>query len=333
MGEGPPVDQVGRSLDRRCLAEPAQLGAVAAKGTTSDLKVLLARPPQRWRERDQAGLDTYDRALIRAAGNVRPDAVKLLLQRLVTRPHDRLAGDDVLERAMLASLDQEGPTSDADRVETVGALLDAGGRLEFEHDGVQVSFLAEAVRHAASASGVPPLVGYLLRKGADPNGPACVAGRESDPPALYWALGNEPLFDRLIEAGATPLGHACPSDAGKPSLTSRSVKELARDGGAEARLHTSIKLLKAGGHIGPALRELPLNNLSPNSASIIVAAHELSGRRDEILRDLVVRAQAPGARVDPETRAALIRWSTCPHGPPVLEADHAELCGKVGGGL
>ena len=317
-------------LDRQCLSHPGQLIAAVQSGSLKDIDLLLVRAPQTWRQKDARGRDVYDWALLEAARQGRRDAVVRLLPKVSTGRVAIDVPERSIEAAMVLALAPH-RRSDAEEALAIGQLLRAhGARLTYGRE-VNVSLISEVLANS-SAHGPERLriVDWLLAIGADPNGPPC-STRRGEPRGfepLRWALEDEPIFNRLVAAGADAREARCKTNDGfgGQTLTWHAIRGLENLGpGFEERRRIAIKLLKMGGRVSSWSGD-PISVADSNlpALSIMAAAAQFDGVRDRFLMAVIAgsAARPGGASAAQQARV----WLACPHREPVLLADRALLC-------
>lgn len=319
-------------LDRQCLDHPGQLIEAVRGGRLADVELLLRGAPKAWRKTDARGRDIYDWALIEAAKRGRRDVLDRLLTKVPTGRVPVDVPERSIEAAMLAALTPPGTRDSESALALARRLHSKGARLAFRRQ-VNVSLLTEFLGESSSRQpGRLQIVDWLLAAGADPNGPPCgtlpggarVRGYEP----LQWALEDEPVFDRLVAAGARVANSPCKTDdhMGGMTLTYRAMKGLEHLGpGFEERRRIAIKLLRMGGRVTVWGQDpVSVSGSNLEALSILVAAAELDGVRDRFLR-AVIAGSAGRSDGAPAVRQARV-WLACPHAAPTFLADRALLC-------
>jgi hypothetical protein len=317
-------------LDRQCRSHPGQLIAAAASGSARDLDFLLDRAPASWERKDDRGRSVYDWGLIAAARTSNLPAVTRLLHRVQTGAAPIATPERPIEIAMLAALAPVERIEPSRRLAVARLLHANGARLTYLRGDAPQSLLTDVLGNARSHDPDRyPIVDWVLSIGADPNGPPCLpnssAGRRGFEP-LNWVLDDQAMFDRLVTAGARPVDAVCKTDDGRggATLTRRAILRLANTRGAEPR-RVAIKLLKLGGRVrvwGGDPLSIQGDNLE--ALSIIVAAAQLDGARDRVLRQIIGGSSGRSSTAAAAQQAQA--WLTCPHADPVLQEDRALLC-------
>lgn len=319
-------------LDRQCLDHPGQLIESVQSGSLANVEFLLRGAPKGWRTKDVRGRDIYDWALIEAARRGRADVLDRLLAKVATGRVSVDVPERSIEAAMLTALTQPRMRNPERALALARRLHSKGARLAYRRE-VNISLLTEflgnsSYRHPARLQ----IVDWLLAVGADPNGPPCGSPSGGAPvrgyEPLQWALEDEPVFDRLVAAGARVDISPCKTNdgIGGMSLTYRAMKGLEHLGpGFEERRRIAIKLLRMGGRVTVWGQDpISVSGSNLEALSIIVAAAELDGVRDRFLHAVIAgSARRPDGA--PAVRQAQV-WLACPHGAPAFLADRALLC-------